>query len=86
MIADRGYDADSLREALKGKGISPCIPGRTSRDKAVRHDKRRGRRRNRTEIMFRRLKDWRRVVTRYDRCARTFLSALAHAAAVMFWL
>jgi transposase len=36
--------------------------------------------------MFRRLKDGRRVATRYDRCARTFLSDLAHAATVMFWL
>jgi transposase len=61
MIADRGYDADWFREALKDKGISPCIPGRKSRGKAVRYDKRRYKRRNRIEIMFGRLKDWRRV-------------------------
>ena len=52
MIADRGYDADWFREALKDKGIRPCIPGRKSRGKAVRYDKRRYRRRNRIEIMF----------------------------------
>ena len=46
MIADRGYDADWFREALKGKGIRPCIPGRKSRGKAVRYDKRRCPRRN----------------------------------------
>lgn len=86
MIADRGYDADWFREALKDGGIRPCIPGRKSRGKAVRYDKRRYRRRNRIEIMFGRLKDWRRVATRYDRCATTFLSAVAHAATVMFWL
>jgi transposase len=57
MIADRGYDADWFREALKDKGIRPCIPGRKSRGKAVRYDKRRYRRRNRIEIMFGRLKD-----------------------------
>ena len=85
MIADRGYDADWFREALKDKGIRPCIPGRKSRGKAVRYDKRRYRRRNRIEIMFGRLKDWRRVATRYDRCAKTFLSAVALAANVMFW-
>ena len=57
LIADRGYDADWFREALKDKGIKPCIPGRKSRGKAVRYDKRRYKRRNRIEIMFGRLKD-----------------------------
>ena len=86
MIADRGYDADWFRDALKGKGRRPCIPGRTSRGNAVSCDERRFRRRNRIKIMFGWLKDWRRVVTRQDRCARTFLSAVALAATVMFWL
>jgi transposase len=86
LIADRGYDADWFRDALKDKGIRPCIPGRKSRGKPIKHDKRRYRRRNRIEIMFGRLKDWRRIATRYDRCAKTFLSAVALAATVMFWL
>ncbi|GHF52334.1 hypothetical protein GCM10017056_24830 [Seohaeicola zhoushanensis] len=86
LIADRGYDADWFREALKDKGIRPCIPGRKSRGKAIRYDKRKYKRRNRIEIMFGRLKDWRRVATRYDRCAKTFLSAIALAATVIFWL
>ncbi|WP_154725285.1 transposase, partial [Brevundimonas mediterranea] len=42
--------------------------------------------RNRIEIMFGRLKDWRRVATRYDRCPNVFLSAIALAATVLFWL
>ncbi len=41
MTADRGYDADWFRDALKAKGIHPCLPGRKSRGKAVRYDKRR---------------------------------------------
>jgi transposase len=86
LIADRGYDADWFREALKDKGIRACIPGRKSRGKAIRYDKRRYKRRNRIEIMFGRLKDWRRIATRYDRCATTFLSAVALAATVLFWL
>ncbi len=86
LIADRGYDADWFRDALKDKRIRPCIPGRKSRGKAVRYDKRRYKRRNRIEIMFGRLKDWRRIATRYDRCATTFLSAVALAATVIFWL
>jgi len=86
LLADRGYDADWFREALKDKGIKVCIPGRKSRKKAVKYDKRRYKRRNRIEIMFGRLKDWRRVATRYDRCPETFFSAIMLAATVLFWL
>jgi transposase len=84
--SDRGYDADWLRDALKDKGIKVCVPGRKSRKKAIRYDKRRYKRRNRIEIMFGRLKDWRRVATRYDRCPETFFSAIMLAATVLFWL
>jgi len=73
LLADRGYDADWFREALKDRGIRPCIPGRKSRSKPAKYDKRR----NRIEIMFGRLKDWRRVATRCDRCPKVFLSAAA---------
>lgn len=62
------------------------IPGRKNRKKPVKHDKRRYKRRNRIEIMFGRLKDWRRVATRYDRFPIVFLSAIALAATVLFWL
>jgi len=86
FIADRGYDADWLRKALQDKEIKACIPGRKSRKKTVPYDKRRYKRRNRIEIMFGRLKDWRRVATRYDRCPETYLSAIALAATVLFWL
>ncbi len=67
MLGDRGYDADWFREALQAKGITPCIPGRKSRTEPVKYDKRRYKSRNRIEIMFGRLKDWRRVATRYDK-------------------
>jgi transposase len=86
LIADRGYDADWFRDALKDKGIRPCIPGRKSRAETVHYDRRRYRRRNRIEIMFGRLKDWRRIATRDDRRPQTFLSAVALAATVIFWL
>jgi len=86
MLADRGYDAEWFRDALEKKGIKPCIPGRKSRSMPVKYDKRRYKRRNRIEIMFGRLKDWRRVATRYDRCPTVFFSALALAATVLFWL
>ncbi len=86
LLADRGYDVDWFREALKDKGIKPCIPGQKSRGKPIKHDKRRYKRRNRIEIMFARLKDWRRIATRYDRCSKVSLSAVALAATVIFWL
>ena len=51
LLGDRGYDADWFREALVDKKITPCIPGRKSRDKPVTYDKRRYWKRNRIEIM-----------------------------------
>ncbi|GAD50932.1 hypothetical protein NT2_13_00180 [Caenibius tardaugens NBRC 16725] len=71
---------------MLAKGIKPCIPGRKSRLQPVKYDQRRYRRRNRIEIIFGRLKDWRRVATRYDRCPMVFFSAIALAATVIFWL
>ncbi len=80
LFADRGHEADWFRDALKDKGTQPCILGRKSRGKPIRHDKRR----DRIGIMFGRLKDWRRVATRYDMCPKVFLFAVARAATVMF--
>jgi len=86
LLADRGYDADWFRETLVDKGTKACIPGRKSRITTIKYDKRRYKRRNRIERMFGRLKDWRRVSTRYDRSPKVFLSAIALAATVIFWL
>ena len=58
LLADRGYDADWFRDALKDRGITVCIPGRKPRKRAVKYDKRRYKRRNLIEIMFGRPKDW----------------------------
>lgn len=71
---------------MKDKGITPCIPERKPRGRLVKNDKRRYKRRNRIEIMFGRLKDWRRIATRCDRGPKVFLSAIALAAIVMLWL
>ena len=66
--------------------IKPFILGRKLRGKPIKHDKRRYKRRNRTEIMFGRLKDWRKGATRHERYPKVFLSAVALDATVMFWL
>jgi transposase len=86
LLADRGSDADWFRNALKGKGIAPCIPSRRGRKVPIPHDPDLYRKRHRIENSFARLKDWRRIATRYDRCPKVFLSACALAAVVMFWL
>lgn len=84
VIADRGYDANRLRAALREQDTIPVIPGR--RKRPIQHDERRHKDRWRVEAMFCRLKDFRRIATRYDKLARNFLSAVALAAAVAFWL
>jgi transposase len=86
LIADRGYGADWFRWALASRGISPCIPSRQGRKVSIPHDAVLYRLRHRIENMFGRLKDWRRIATRYDRCADVFLSACALAAVRLFWL
>ena len=86
MLADKGYDADWFRAALKHRGIVPCIPSRSNRRMPLGYDPTLYRLRHKIENMFGRLKDWRRIHTRYDRCAHTFMSAICIAATVIFWL
>jgi transposase len=85
IIADRGYDANRLRATLREQGTIPVIPGRRNRKRPIQYDERRYKDRWRVEAMFCRLKDFRRVATRYDKLARNFLSAVALAAAIAFW-
>ena len=86
LIADKGYDSNWFRQALADLGIKSCIPGRSNRKEPVKYDKDLYKQRNLIERMFGRLKDWRRIATRYDRCAHTFMSAICIAATVIFWL
>ena len=64
----------------------PGIPSKKGRKVIIPHDATNCKSRHKIENMFARLKDWRRVATRYDRCADLLLSACALAAVVMFWL
>ena len=86
LIADRGYDSDAFRSALEGLGISPCIPPRKHRKVMHSYDVALYRSRHRIENAFAKLKDWRKVATRYDRCADLFFAAIVVAATVIFWL
>ena len=86
LIADRGYDSNWFRAALKAKGMEACIPPTRTRKQPLAYDKGLYRSRHKIENLFAKLKDWRRIATRYDRCAHTFFSAICIAAAVAFYL
>lgn len=86
LIADRGYDANHLRKLLAGRGAEAVIPSTTARRAPIPYDAEAYRTRNLVERMWCRLKDWRRVATRYDKLARNFLSAALIAATVTYWL
>ena len=76
LLADKGYDTDAFRGFLKDQKIKPVIPGKSNRKKRIRHDKTAYKNRNVIERCFGRLKDFRRIATRYDKLAGNFFSAL----------
>jgi transposase len=86
LIADKGYDSSAFRDALKERGTEPCIPPRRNRKTPIDYDKALYKQRHKVENLFAKLKDWRRIATRYDRCAHTFFSAICIAAALAFFL
>ena len=87
LIADRGYDSAWFCEELEAMGIEPRIPSSKSHKTPFAYDKTLYRQRHKVENLFAKLKDWRRVATRYDRCTHTFFfSAICIAAVVIFWI
>ncbi|MBN9435366.1 MAG: IS5 family transposase [Bosea sp.] len=86
LIADRAYDADRLRDWLGERGIEAVIPGRASRNVAYPLNRAAYRRRNVIERMFGKLKNWKRIATRYDRLAVNYLAAIALVALATQWL
>lgn len=85
LIADKAYDADSLRRWLRERRVKAVIPSTATRTVPYPLDRPAYRRRNLIERLFGRLKNWRRVATRYDRLARNYLAALALVAVVGAW-
>jgi transposase len=86
LLADKGYDSDWFRAALAKRGTIACIPPRKNRKTQYHYDKVLYRQRHKIENVFGRIKDWRRVATRYDRCAHAFMSAISIAATCCYWL
>ena len=77
MLGDKAYDSAELREDLHERGTKPVIPNRSKRLYKLRW---------RIESAFNRLKDFRRIATRYDRLARNYLASVCLAAALVWWI
>jgi transposase len=85
VIADRAYDADSLHDVILEQGGEPVIPPRRHRKHQHGYDKSAYRQRWGIESFFAKLKQWRRIATRYDKLAATFLGFIK-LASIMLWL
>ena len=86
VLADAAYDCEELREWLKGRGSRCVIPNRKNRKKPYKFDAATYKRRNVVERTFCRLKDFRRVATRFDRLDVTFVATLCIASALAYFL
>ena len=84
--ADKAYDANAIRDAINEQGAVPNIPYKANRRWKGPFSPALYKGRNAIERMFCRLKDFRRVATRYDKRADNFLAAIHIAAIVSYWL
>ncbi len=85
LLADRGYDADWIRELIEDQNCIPVIPPKSNRVGEIAFSRRKYRKRNLVERCINKLKQFRHIATRYDRKATAFL-AFAKLAAVRLWL
>lgn len=85
-VADAGYDSDALRRMLLDQGTVPVIPNNPTRKRRHPFDPRAYRQRNLIERAFCRLKDWRRLATRYDKLAANYPATVALAILVNWWI
>jgi transposase len=86
MLGDKAYDSSELREELDEKGTKPVIPNRSNRKEPFSFNKRAYKLRWRIEAAFNRLKDFRRIATRYDKLARNYLASVCLAATLVWWI
>lgn len=86
MLGDKAYDSAELRDELHRRGTRPVIPNRSNRKQPFSFSKRLYKLRWRIETAFNRLKDFRRIATRYDRLARNYLASVCLAAALVWWI
>jgi transposase len=81
LLGDRGYDSTDIRDHLTKQGIEPVIPPRSNRKTPIKYDREAYKRRNLIERCVNRLKQFRRIATRYEKTARAYLSMLSIAGA-----
>ena len=74
MLADRAYDADWIRDVIDDQDCRACIPPKTNRADDIPYSKRTYKKRNLIERFFNKLKQFRRIATRYDKLGDTFLA------------
>jgi transposase len=86
MLGDKAYDSAELREELQERGTKPVIPNRSCRKQPFSFNKRLYKARWLIENAFNRLKDFRRIATRYDRLAHNYLASVCLAAALVGWI
>jgi transposase len=80
VIADKGYDSKAVVEQIERQGAEAVIPSRKNRKEPRAYDRERYRDRNLAERFWRRVKENRRVATRYEKTARNFLGFVLLAA------
>lgn len=80
-VADKAYDSDAIRQALRERRIVAVIPSNASRKEPIPHDRELYRERNRVERLVSHLKQFRRVATRYEKLDVTYLALLHLVAA-----
>ncbi|MGZ5260370.1 MAG: IS5 family transposase [Burkholderiales bacterium] len=86
MLGDKAYDSTELRQWLRQRGTKPVVPNRSNRKQPFSFDKESYKQRHRIENAFCRLKDFRRIATRYDRLARNFLASVCLVSALVWWI
>ena len=79
-VADKAYDSDAIRRSLRARGAAAVIPANASRKQPIPHDAALYRERNRVERLVGKLKQFRRIATRYEKLGITYL-ALIHLVA-----
>lgn len=85
VMADTAYDADALRQAIADKGATAVIPNNPSRTFKYPIDKHLYAQRHLVECCFSKLKQFRRVATRFEKTARNY-RAVVTLAAIVLWL
>jgi transposase len=86
LLGDKAYDSAELRRWLRERGTKCVIPNRSNRKQPFSFSKKAYRERHRVENAFCRLKDFRRIATRYDRLARNFLASIYLVATIAWWI